>query len=261
MHLPQLTLRENELLQRIVDWLSTHYQEEAVPHQWLQQQLGVGKSGVSDLKRQLILKRYLKKDRNNFLLTDQALASLRTLSNRASQLNITPSQLPLRGMVKGGRAAQGEIEIDLKDFVDENASTIPIPFIQSMENVFALQVVGSSMEHENIYQNDYVIVEGFTENEWPKQGELIITKYLAPKDELYVEGATPSSASQGSVPDDVLEGPTVKFYFDKADEERPYRLSWRKDVYQSPYTIVTKYIVPIGRVIGVYHVVGRRSSS
>lgn len=55
-----------------------------------------------------------------------------------------------------------------------------------------------------------------------------------------------------NIPDDRLEGPTIKYFTQNVHKPRPYRLSWRRDVDKSEYTIETKVIKPIGRVVGLY---------
>ncbi len=62
------------------------------------------------------------------------------------------------------------------------------------------------MEQENIYDGDYVIVQRFGEAESPKQGELIVTRYLHIDDEKYVDLNYPFE-------DERLEGPTVKYFY------------------------------------------------
>lgn len=252
MSIVEPTPKERELLRLILERLRTQDDDEPVTHQWIQQRLGVEKSRVSDLKRQLIGKGYLFKDRYSFLLTDKAHEYLAGSSNLISTRVGIVTQIALRGKVKGGRTKQDEIEVDLTTS-SESISTIPIPYVPSDTEIYALHVDGDSMEHEGIREGDYVLLQPFMHNQGPKQGELIVTKYLAPKDELLVDDL---NFMISNVPADLLEGPTVKFFTEKADEERPYRLSWRKDADRSPYTIKTKYIEPIGRVVGVYRVIG-----
>lgn len=252
MSIVEPTPRERELLRLVLDRLAAQDAEEPVTHQWIQQQLGVEKSRVSDLKRQLISKGYLSKDRHSFLLTKKAHEYLTGSNNLISTRIGIVTQIALRGKVKGGRTKQDEIEVDLTTS-SETISTIPIPYVPSDTEVFALHVVGPSMEHEGIHEGDYVLLQPFMQSQGPKQGELIVTKYLAPKDEPLVDDLNFTIID---VSPDLLEGPTVKFFTESADEEYPYRLSWRKDVDRSPYTIRTKYIAPIGRVVGVYRVIG-----
>lgn len=253
MSIVELTPRERELLRLVLDRLRAQDDDEPVTHQWIQQQLGVEKSRVSDLKRQLISKGYLSKDRHSFLLTDKAREYLAGSNSLITTRISTVTQIALRGKVKAGRTKQDEIEVDLTAST-EAITTIPIPYIPSEVEVFALHVVGTSMEHEGIREGDYVLLQPFMQNQGPKQGELIVTRYLAPRDEPLVDDF---NFTISDLSPDLLEGPTVKFFTEKADEEYPYRLSWRKDIDRSEYTIRTKYVEPIGRVVGVYRVIGK----
>jgi hypothetical protein len=101
------------------------------------------------------------------------------------------------------------------------------------------------MEHEGIFEGDFVIVQPYPNGRFPKQRELIVTLYLPPTNETETEGLS-------NLDDSVFEGPTIKYFTDIPGNRRPYRLRWRRGIDKSEYTIETKIIRPIGRVVGVY---------
>lgn len=122
---------------------------------------------------------------------------------------------------------------------------------------YCLGVIGSSMEHEGIFEGDQVEMRVFNSFEWPGEGDMIVTKYLP-------YGAEPEMATD-FVGTELL-GPTLKIFHQKANGE--FHLGWRKDnVAWTPTSwkrlaapgnqqlIVTRYIAPIGKVT---HVKGQR---
>jgi len=243
----ELTPRQHELLRLIVAWRRDNGATTPVKRQWIEDRLHLEKNSVSGLKRKLIDKGYLEENRFDFLLTPQAQDYLTNSNTPLSLRILTSLQLPIFGQVRAGKTKQDEIRVELTDLTGENPSTISIPDIKVDKGlpIFLLQVMGKSMEHENIYEGDYVIVESYAEDQMPRQGEMIVTKYLAARDE-------PEFEALGYVSDELLDGPTLKIFVEKANDERPYRLSWQKEVDKNPDTIQTKVIRPIGRVIGVY---------
>ncbi len=119
--------------------------------------------------------------------------------------------------------------------------------------VYRLGVIGSSMEHEGIFEGDEVVMRVFFNSEWPGEGDMIVTKYLP-------YGAEPEFSADFIGTD--LLGPTLKVFHQKANGE--FHLGWRKDNVAWTSTvwkrlaapgnaqmIVTRYIAPIGKVIDV----------
>lgn len=119
--------------------------------------------------------------------------------------------------------------------------------------MYRLDVVGTSMEHEDIFEGDHVLMRAFYSFEWPGDGELIVTKYL-PFD---VEPEIPTD-----LPESELLGPTLKVFHQNADGE--FQLGWRKDnaswktapwrgltVPGNHQMIATRYLRPIGKVVDV----------
>ncbi|HQE91879.1 MAG TPA: hypothetical protein PLH19_04065 [Anaerolineae bacterium] len=116
---------------------------------------------------------------------------------------------------------------------------------------YYLDVIGTSMEHEGIFEGDRIEMRVFNSSEWPNEGDMIVTKYLP-------DGAEPEMATDFVGMD--LQGPTLKIFHQGANGE--FHLGWRKDntpwtsapwkrlaVPGNPQTIVTRYLVPIGKVI------------
>ena len=149
-----------------------------------------------------------------------------------------PFGIPVLGEVRAGPKEQDKEQDDMAVYFSSDA--------ELEQPVFALKVVGHSMESERIFVGDYIIVQRFGGSEGPQEGEIIVTKYL-PND------AERDWDQDTDISDDELEGPTVKFFFEREKDGKWFcRLSTRKDFRQSKYTITTRYIRPIGRVTGNY---------
>jgi SOS-response transcriptional repressor LexA len=235
----QPTYAETELLRAIAQNTTSH----GVPttHR-LAKILVVSDSSISNRKKTLKEKGYLNE---HSALTEKAWQYL-----KRNGITIS-TEIPILGQVKAGRARPDEVYVELADnsrLVDIDGPTLKIPHLETQGEVFALEVIGQSMENEHIFEGDYVIVQRFNQTEpTPKQGELIVTKYLPFYDETEINL---QELVDSGISEDDLEGPTVKFYYEK---DGFYRLSWRKGFDTSEYTIVTKYPpLIIGRVIGVY---------
>jgi SOS-response transcriptional repressor LexA len=239
-----ITPREFDLLKVIARATSANRENRVPDNNWLAKQLNVTSSGISNLKRSLKEKGFLAGNSRATSLTEEALSLL-----SKSQF-VFPTQIPVLGKVKAGRVRQDDIIVEinnidqLSDFLTE---TITIPQVGDTSEVFALRVVGQSMEDENVFDGDYVIVQRFKDNEAPKQGEMIVTQYLHIDDEEYVD--TEYLNSSGQLPDEYLEGPTVKYFYRQNEK---IRLSHRKNTHTSSYTIETRFHRPVGRVVGIY---------
>ena len=163
---------------------------------------------------------------------------------------VESAELAILGEVRAGPAERDGVMVFLRDGDDDPPEMVTIPNTRADRDVFMLRVVGQSMEHEHIKEGDLVIVERFRVGEMPRHGDLVATRYLDISDE-------PSDTSLGyfghdSVPDEGYRGPTLKYFFRQEDS---WRLSWRKDSQSSPYTIITRAVRPIGRVVAVYRTI------
>lgn len=237
----ELTKNEHELLVAIAQSINASTGRKPPRTKDLARQMSKVNSAISNPKANLRKKGFL--DETGFL-TEKAHAYLERV------LVIVPVHLPLVGKVQAGYRSQDELEVIIKnveELNDPDVPTITIPATANLENVVALTVVGISMVDEHIFDGDILLVHIFNDREEASHGQLIIAQYLSKKDEPYVD--LEELANGGNVPDEFLEGPTVKYYYQFAGH---YRLSIRKNHANNPHTIETRYVKPIGRVIGAY---------
>lgn len=227
-----LTKNQTLFINGLIEWYRTNDVNSEPDIDWLRRRLPFGKTLYYRVRNQLIEKDILDPNYSCRLT-----ATIREQLEQ-STVNIritTPVHLPLVGHVKAGRAGQYELKMDLSNLRSPTADTRAIPYPEDNPNAFLLEVIGNSMVHENIREGDYLIVEPYPRDFFPRQRELIVTKYFPQVN----EGKVP----EGTLPDDgLLEGPTVKYYTYVAGSERPHRLSWRRDIQMSEFTIETKYI-------------------
>lgn len=228
---------------------------KAPSNTWLSDELHISKSGVSNLKRKLKEKGFLDNMLKESKLTQKAQNLIESLVGRIAIA--TPITIPLVGNVKAGRTKHDEIVVTLPSIEDLNLSditqyrTISIP-TQNERVIFALEVIGRSMEHENIFDGDIVLVQPININETITDGELIIAMYLPPYNENEFE-----EGSSGNIPIEYFEGPTIKYFYTNPKTKQA-RLSWRKSHDLSEYTTITKEVRPIGKVIGIYREIAKK---
>lgn len=212
---------------------------------WLKEQLHLGaksSSAITRAKNSLTKKGYLDSRFSGPVLSEDGKQLIE------SHPITIQSKVPILGTVKAGRIRNDDVlvEINDQDIYDEvNVQSIYIPKTPSDHRIFALSVIGDSMEQEKIYEGDFVFVEDFGGRR-PKQNELIVTNYLSAEFEYLLE-----SDNQFEPLEDMMVGPTLKYYNEQPDH---IRLGWRRDfnLADSSNLIITKYIRPIGRVIGMY---------
>ena len=177
-----------------------------------------------------------EKAKNYFLDKQEAVSSVKSVG-------VIPTQVKVLGHVRAGRVNEHDLDIEISDTPDE---TIAIPDVGADRKTYALKVEGQSMEHEGIFEGDYVIVEEYFSYEWPKEGDLIVTKYLELPKYLMNDPDL-------DLEDFELSGHTLKIYSEIQDKgKRYYRLSWKKDNLSNPYLIKAVRLRPVGKVIGVY---------
>lgn len=163
---------------------------------------------------------------------------------------VSAAELAVLGEVRAGPAERDGVMVLLRDGDDDSPETVTIPNTRADRDVFMLRVVGQSMEHEHIKEGDLVIVERFRAGEMPRHGDLVATRYLDISDEP--RETTLGYFGDDLVPDEEYRGPTLKYFYRQEDS---WRLSWRKDSQSSPYTIMTRAVRPIGRVVAVYRTI------
>jgi hypothetical protein len=214
---------------------------------WLKQKLGLTSSGVSNGKSRLRSKGFLVDRAGPVEFTDKSRQYC-----KENLLDVVSVKIRIYGKVSAGRINHDMTEAIIEEWQnhDPNAAEINIPFDGDSREVFALQVVGRSMEHERIFEGDIVLVESFGGNQGPREGEMIVTYYLPVKDEAAAR-ENPDSASSFMV------GPVLKYFHRKPGSTRVI-LGWRNDRNLSPdtYRIETRSYNAVGRVIGVYRPIG-----
>jgi SOS-response transcriptional repressor LexA len=155
--------------------------------------------------------------------------------------SVAPTQIQITGTVKAGKTIPEEMEIDMSD----SGEFILLPETKLEKNSFALKVVGRSMEHEGIFNGDFVIIEEFDGLEWPQQGDLIVAKYFPLDDE--------KKSPIDDIPEAEFMDLTLKVYSEQIDKNKKvFRLGWKKDNQSNPYIILASRLIPKGKVIGVY---------
>jgi len=155
--------------------------------------------------------------------------------------SVAPTQVQIIGTVKAGKTTTEELEVNMSSGGD----FILLPETKLEKNSYALKVVGRSMEHEGIFDGDFVIVEEYDISEWPQQGDLIVAKYY------------PLDSEKEHQIDDIPESEymdlTLKIYSEQINSDRKiYRLGWKKSNQSNPYIILASRLIPKGRVIGIY---------
>jgi len=123
--------------------------------------------------------------------------------------------------------------------------------------IYRFEVVGNSMEHEGVYEGDFVIVKA--SSEMPVEGDTIVAEYL-PADKEEEEKKTASDVHIiGPMPDigDELSGPTVKIFHEKVGDDKFYLLGWKKSV-RGHTPILIKHMNSIGRVLTIYSTSSKR---
>lgn len=237
------TRRERELLVHAQFYINKN---QVFPDNgWLKQQLQLDDNGIWNLKHSLKEKGYFEEKFGFLTFTAKAIQCLKDLQHSAEI--VVPLEIKVLGTVEAGRRERDEAAVIGLDEFNDDAPTITIPSVNLEASIFALQVNGQSMEDEHIFDGDYILVEKFNNNEQPKQNEMIVAMYLP----LDVE---PDS----DWTEEWLDGPTVKYYFQIVENgELLYRLSPRKNIQESSYTIKTRSIQSIGRVVGVYRPISK----
>ena len=154
-------------------------------------------------------------------------------------------EIPLLGMVMAG---PGD---NLKAYGGDETFSIPaFDNLPPTDKLTLWQVEGTSMLHEGINPDDYIITEKVSIWEI-KDDELIITYYLPEKyarmkqDEIDLARQDPENFS----------GPTLKYYkLMHQDKKDIARLSWQSELENNPNPIFTRALDSdrIWRVVAVY---------
>ena len=202
---------------------------------------------LSNISRSLEEKGYIERTDGRLSLTEKAFEYFSRLSERGKSIrpfSILPVSIQVHGQVKAGPT---EADI-LVVYEISSGKFIPVPDVNPERKVYALEVIGSSMEHEKIYEGDYVIIEEFSPSNQsiPNPDELAVFMYVP----LYVVLENPNV----QITDSDYVGPTLK-YCKEMKTEKYYRLGWKSGLdskTEKPTTIKAARIRPVGKVIGIY---------
>lgn len=203
---------------------------------------------LSNILRSLEAKGYIERTDGRLSLTEKAFQYFSRLSQRGKSIrpfSVLPVSIQVNGQVKAGNTENDVLVV----YENSSGKFIPVPDVNLERKVYALEVVGNSMEHEKIYEGDYVIVEEYSPSNKniPNSNELAIFMYLP----LYMALENPTA----NFTDTDFLGPTLKYCVQINDEKKYYRLSWKSGLdskTESPTVIKAARIRPIGKVIGVY---------
>ena len=244
------TPKEREALIEIYKFINAH--NKFPDNKTLSELLHVEPPRTSKIKEYLRTKGYLNGKGGNEKLTTKAIEYLTNSENTPGYRIVLSTIVPLTGEVSAGKGNQYD---DLAVYLDEQDQTtneISIPNLNgsSDKRIIAMRVRGISMESAGILDGDYVIVELKHKEEFLgiREGQIIVTEYLAKEDEQLLE--------EDSIDQLPLVGHTLKVYrgdFSDNYGNRIYKLGRLRDYgQQNPHEIQTRVIRPIGRVIGVY---------
>jgi SOS-response transcriptional repressor LexA len=242
-----LPYRQLELLRLIFAYIA---QEGRPPpshrNDWLVGKTDCSSNHITNLKRELKNGGYLDIDLSPTNKAMQYFEQLQESGKTPRPFQIISSQIRIQGQVVAGPIYDklDGIEVNLEALDYPSDKFLTLPDISPHRETFALQVSGQSMEHHHIFDGDYVIVQKFGPTEWPRQNEMIVTKYLP--EEWMVEDEEWDSWE--------LAGPTVKVFFEQVEKGR-WRLGWKKDNKNNYWMFYTRKLEPIGRVVGIYRVV------
>ncbi len=116
--------------------------------------------------------------------------------------------------------------------------------------MYRFEVVGNSMEHEDIYEGDYVIVRA--SNKHSSVGDTIVTMYVSAGKTKKVSRGRHLVVLGSPVDKSKLSGPTVKVFHEPVGSGGVL-LGWKKSI-KGHKPIMAKHIVPIGKVVAIYPV-------
>jgi SOS-response transcriptional repressor LexA len=244
--------REREILLCIHRYASEHDGNAPTPRE-IAVEIGINLKYVLTIIGRLKLKELVRRiDERVLLIMDNVEEYLIGAGLPIRPLSVVPAQLLCRGKVKAGRT--GTVVI----FDDRNDRLHRIPDANLEKETYLLEVVGRSMEHEKIFEGDFIVVESFSGIERPAEGEIIVANYIE-----YEEDANNFDDSTQLSPLD-YQDLTVKVFVGEIPvapgEQKLWQLSWKKEKEINPYEIKAIGLRPIGRVIGVYRDLRKRNS-
>jgi SOS-response transcriptional repressor LexA len=216
----------------------------------LMEEFGFNLKYILTLIGRLEKKRLAKRINGRVSATSNAQAYFQGSGKPLRANGVIPTPVRVKGTVRAGPTSFSDLDVSIGNDIE---SPIFIPNTQLERNTYALKVVGNSMEHENIFEGDYVIVEEFFEDrEQPLLGEMIVAEYI-PLD-------SDSDASRNDILDDEYMGLTLKVIKARENKsgENIYFLGWQKGNESNPRNIPVRKLRNVRRVIGVYRNLRKR---
>jgi SOS-response transcriptional repressor LexA len=231
--------RERDLLNIIYRYINEHG-ELPIPGQ-LVDDFGFSLSYLLNVVKRLEFKGFVEKQGNLLGISKKAERFFSGLLKPVRPNSVAPTQIQVLGSVKAGKTTIDELEVDLY----KTGELVLLPDTKLEKNSYALKVVGRSMEHEGIYDGDFVIVEEFNGRDWPKLGDLIVAKYYLLENE--------NENSIDEIPEADYMDLTLKIYSEQIQNNKKiFRLGWKKGNLSNPYVILASRLIPKGKVIGIY---------
>jgi len=230
---------ERKLLSIIHRHISEHG-ELPTPGQ-LADDFGEKANYLHNVIKRLEIKKFVEKQGNLISITKKTEKYFSGALKPTRPNNVAPTQIQIVGTVKAGKTTTEELEVELSG----NGEFILLPETKLEKNSYALKVTGKSMEHEGIFDGDFVIVEEFDGIDWPKHGDLIVAKYYPLENE--------KDNPVDDIPESEFMDLTLKIYSEQMNSNKKvYRLGWKKDNQSNPNIIFASRLIPKGRAIGVY---------
>ena len=244
--------REREILLYIHRYASEH-DGNAPTSKEIADEIGINLKYALTIIGRLKLKELVRKiDERVLLVMENVEEYLIGAGLPIRPLSVVPAQLLCRGKVKAGRTDTVVI------FDDRDEGLQRIPDANLDKETYLLEVVGRSMEHEKIFEGDFIVVESFSGIEKPAEGEIIVAYYIE-----YIEDANNFDGTTQLSPLD-YEDLTVKVFVGEipvgTGKQKLWQLSWKKEKELNPYELKVIGLRPIGRVIGVYRNLRKKNS-
>lgn len=229
-----LTPRLHEVLKAIHDYIEEFGKPPYRDNQWIAEKTGYTSNHITNIKSELKKLRYITED---LYLTSVGQEYMRI---HFGAFIVRGVDIRVQGEVK---ASPGDnVFVNFDDFDTPSDETISIPNVSTDKDVFALKVVGPSMQELGILNQDFVIVEKQDSLWWPEPQDVIVARYL-PHD--------PKRNFQDYEDPDNYIGPVVKVYLQRFGESG-CELGWKRENETNPYIIQADHLIPIGKVKGVY---------
>jgi SOS-response transcriptional repressor LexA len=244
----ELDPSEQKVVDVIVQRCRKYNTNSEVTNNAILKELGKSKAWFHPVKNRLIAKHVLQGERRGCRFTDEAVALF--LPQPQEVIRRVPMEFPVLGQVKAGRTPQDNLRVYMTDpklISPEARDMRVIPGVEEDSDVFLLEVVGNSMVDNGIHEGDYLLVKPFKNGAGPRQGQLIVARYVLAAD--HIQG---NKGKEKMYADDLYEGPTVKYYTYDDTSDAPHRLMSHLKDSESKVKIHACEIEPVGYVVGQY---------